>query len=94
MELRGCSIAVTSVHPIGTETEFGDVSASLSQGSRPQTTGEIRQTARAHRRVHGAFDPAASGGGLALSAFALGDQPWNADARCCRPRLRETDSRE
>jgi short-subunit dehydrogenase len=39
-------IAVTSVHPGGTETEFGDVSASLSKGLRPKhIPGELRQSA-------------------------------------------------
>jgi short-subunit dehydrogenase len=45
VELRGKQIAVTSVHPIGTDTEFGDVSAAQSAGLRPRTTGEIRQSA-------------------------------------------------
>ncbi len=46
IELRPEQIAVTSVHPIGTDTEFGDVSASLSAGRRPTTHSEIRQSAR------------------------------------------------
>jgi short-subunit dehydrogenase len=46
IELAQQHIAVTSVHPGGTETEFGDVSASLSSGQRPkQIAGEVRQSA-------------------------------------------------
>ena len=45
VELRDDRIAVTSVHPIGTETEFGDVSAGHSGGRRPTTSGEVRQSA-------------------------------------------------
>src|SRR4051812_21766173 len=37
VELRDRPIAVTSVHPIGTDTEFGDVSADRSEGRRPRT---------------------------------------------------------
>jgi short-subunit dehydrogenase len=40
-------ISVTTVHPGGTETEFGEVSASLSGGKRPgRIAGEIEQTAQ------------------------------------------------
>lgn len=46
IELAAQHIAVTSVHPGGTETEFGDVSASLSSGQRPRRiAGEVRQSA-------------------------------------------------
>lgn len=45
VELRDKQVAVTSVHPIGTDTEFGDVSAGQSEGRRPRTSGEIRQSA-------------------------------------------------
>jgi short-subunit dehydrogenase len=51
VELRGERIAVTSVHPVGTDTEFGDVSAAQSEGRRPETRGEIRQSAEAVARV-------------------------------------------
>ena len=45
IELRQQQIAVTSIHPAGTDTEFGDVSASQSGGKRPQrVTGEPRQS--------------------------------------------------
>jgi short-subunit dehydrogenase len=46
IELRPRQIAVTTVHPAGTDTEFGDVSASQSQGKRPRhVPGEPRQSA-------------------------------------------------
>ena len=45
VELRDVPIAVTSVHPIGTDTEFGDVSAGQSAGRRPEVSGEVRQSA-------------------------------------------------
>lgn len=45
VELRDERIAVTSVHPIGTDTEFGDVSAAQSAGQRPDVQGEVRQSA-------------------------------------------------
>jgi uncharacterized protein len=51
VELRDRRIAVTSVHPIGTDTEFGDVSADRSEGRRPRTTGEVRQPAAAVARA-------------------------------------------
>jgi short-subunit dehydrogenase len=51
VELRGERIAVTSVHPVGTDTEFGDVSATQSEGRRPETRGEIRQSAAAVARA-------------------------------------------
>ena len=47
IELRPYQIAVTSVHPAGTDTEFGDVSASQSGGKRPRhVSGEPRQSAQ------------------------------------------------
>lgn len=51
VELRAQRIAVTTVHPIGTKTEFGDVAASQSAGRRIETSGEIRQTAHAVARA-------------------------------------------
>jgi short-subunit dehydrogenase len=51
VELRGERIAVTSVHPVGTDTEFGDVSAAQSEGRRPETRGEVRQSADAVARA-------------------------------------------
>ena len=45
VELKGERVAVTSVHPVGTDTEFGDVSAARSGGRRPETKGEVRQSA-------------------------------------------------
>lgn len=45
VELASDQIAVTSVHPVGTETEFWDVSASRSLGKKPAAKGEPRQSA-------------------------------------------------
>ncbi|HEY0908879.1 MAG TPA: SDR family NAD(P)-dependent oxidoreductase, partial [Bradyrhizobium sp.] len=45
-------IAVTTVHPVGTETEFGDVSAGRSAGNRPQRiAGEVQQSAQTVARA-------------------------------------------
>ncbi len=47
IELAPRRIAVTTVHPGGTESEFGDVSASLSGGNRPKRiAAEIRQSSQ------------------------------------------------
>ncbi|MDB5358344.1 MAG: oxidoreductase [Phycisphaerales bacterium] len=47
VELAPQQIAVTSVHPIGTETDFGKVSASRSGGKRPKhISGEVSQSAQ------------------------------------------------
>lgn len=45
VELRPRRIAVTSVHPIGTDTEFGDAAASRGGGRIARIPGEVRQTA-------------------------------------------------
>jgi short-subunit dehydrogenase len=46
IELRPEKIAVTSIHPGGTKTEFGEVSATNSAGKRPERiTGELSQSA-------------------------------------------------
>lgn len=46
IELAPEKIAVTTVHPGGTDTDFGDVSASKSGGQRPKRiSGELRQSA-------------------------------------------------
>lgn len=48
VELRPQRIAVTSVHPIGTDTEFGDAAYRRAGGGRiARIRGEFRQTARA-----------------------------------------------
>ena len=48
IELAPEKIAVTTVHPGGTESEFGDVSANLSGGQRPKRiAAEVRQTSEA-----------------------------------------------
>ncbi len=45
IELWPRRIAVTSVHPIGTDTEFSEVSAQNSGGNRPdRIPGEVRQS--------------------------------------------------
>ncbi|HWE01435.1 MAG TPA: SDR family NAD(P)-dependent oxidoreductase [Tepidisphaeraceae bacterium] len=47
VEVSPRQICVTSVHPGGTQSEFGDVSASLSGGKRPgRIAGEIQQTSQ------------------------------------------------
>jgi len=45
VELKTRQIAVTSVHPIGTATEFGEVSAKISGRRSTKIPGEIIQTA-------------------------------------------------
>jgi NAD(P)-dependent dehydrogenase (short-subunit alcohol dehydrogenase family) len=46
IEVAPQKIAVTTVHPGGTETDFGNVSASLSEGHRPKRiAGEMSQSA-------------------------------------------------
>jgi short-subunit dehydrogenase len=60
VEARPRQIAVTSVHPIGTDTEFGDVSARNSGGNRPgRILGEMRQTSQAvaKKMVHAIIRP-------------------------------------
>ena len=48
VELRPQRIAVTSVHPIGTDTEFGDAAHRRAGGGRiARIRGEYRQSARA-----------------------------------------------
>ena len=71
VELRDKQVAVTSVHPIGTDTEFGDVSAGQSEGRRPRTSGEIRQSASTVARaiVRGIERPARKSGPTAPAAW-------------------------
>jgi short-subunit dehydrogenase len=46
VELRPQALAVTTVHPVGTDTEFGDAAAARAGGGRiGRVPGEIRQTA-------------------------------------------------
>lgn len=45
VELKPMQIAVTSVHPVGTETEFFDVAARSGIKVPPPGAGEVRQTA-------------------------------------------------
>src|SRR5450755_3722307 len=45
VELKPSGIAVTSVHPVGTETEFFDVAGQRGNGAvPPPVKGEVRQT--------------------------------------------------
>ena len=47
VELRPMRIAVTSVHPIGTDTEFGEAADARAGGGRvARVPGEVRQSAR------------------------------------------------
>jgi short-subunit dehydrogenase len=46
VELRPLGIAVTSVHPVGTDTEFGDAAHARAGGGRlARIPGEVRQSA-------------------------------------------------
>ncbi|HZN64561.1 MAG TPA: SDR family NAD(P)-dependent oxidoreductase [Tepidisphaeraceae bacterium] len=46
VELRDQGVAVTTVHPIGTDTEFGDAAFARAGGGRiARIPGEVRQTA-------------------------------------------------
>ena len=58
IELADQKIAVSTVHPGGTESEFGDVAASLSAGKRPRRiSAEIRQSAeQVARAMAGAIE--------------------------------------
>ncbi len=52
VEMEPDRIAVTTVHPVGTATEFSDVSAAQSAGRRPQKiSGEVQQSAQAVARA-------------------------------------------
>ena len=45
VELRPLRIAVTSVHPVGTDTEFGDAAFARAGGGRiARIRGEVRQS--------------------------------------------------
>jgi short-subunit dehydrogenase len=47
VELRPLGVAVTSVHPIGTDTEFGEAANARAGGGRvARIPGEVRQSAR------------------------------------------------
>jgi short-subunit dehydrogenase len=80
VELRSERIAVTSVHPIGTDTEFGDAAHARAGGGRlAPIPGEVRQTAAqvAQKMVRAIENPvpelwpfAPSRWALALSALA------------------------
>ncbi|HWE96291.1 MAG TPA: SDR family NAD(P)-dependent oxidoreductase [Tepidisphaeraceae bacterium] len=75
VELAPQQIAVTSVHPIGTETEFGTTSASRSGGKRPKRiSGEVSQSAEtvARKMVRAIEHPRPEVWPAAASRWALG----------------------
>jgi NADP-dependent 3-hydroxy acid dehydrogenase YdfG len=51
VELRGTGISVCSVHPIGTETEFGQVADALSDGRRGGAVGPQQSAGAVARAV-------------------------------------------
>lgn len=95
VELAGEQIAVTTVHPIGTDTEFGDVSASRSGGKRPgHVDREIRQSARvvARKMIGGIVRPRPEVWPYRPSRWALGLAtlfPRVADRACRAMRVQE-----
>ena len=75
VELRPLRIAVTSVHPIGTDTEFGHAANARAGGGRiARIRGEVRQSARQVARsiVRGIETPAAEVWPFKPSRWALG----------------------
>ena len=75
IELAPQKIAVTTVHPGGTETDFGDVSAALSGGLRPRRiAGEIVLTSEqvARAMVRGIEKPRAEVWPLAMYRWLTG----------------------
>jgi short-subunit dehydrogenase len=75
VELAPQQIAVSSVHPIGTETEFGTTSASRSGGKRPKRiSGEVSQSAEtvARKMVRAIEHPRPEVWPAAASRWALG----------------------
>src|SRR6185437_3885115 len=95
VELAGQQIAVTTVHPIGTDTEFGDVSASRSDGKRPgHVEREIRQSAKvvARKMIGGIVRPRPEVWPYRPSRWALGLAtlfPRVADRACRAMRVQE-----
>ena len=79
--------------PVGTDTEFGDVSAAQSQGRRPRTAGEVRQSAEQVARGDAPGDRTPQARGLAAPAFAVDAQFRNAFSFARRPRTGEEDVR-
>jgi short-subunit dehydrogenase len=75
VELRPQRIAVTSVHPIGTDTEFGDAAAIRAGGGRiGHIPGEVRQSAEqvARKMVRAIERPVPEVWPFAPSRWALG----------------------
>jgi short-subunit dehydrogenase len=75
VELRPQRIAVTSVHPIGTDTEFGDAAAIRAGGGRiGRIPGEVRQSAGqvARKMVRAIERPVPEVWPFAPSRWALG----------------------
>ena len=75
VELRPLAIAITSVHPIGTDTEFGDAAHARAGGGRiARIRGEVRQSAAqvAERIVRGIEKPVPEVWPYPPSRFALG----------------------
>src|SRR5688500_16579312 len=75
VELRPQRIAVTTVHPVGTDTEFGDAAAARAGGGRiARIPGEVRQSAaQVARKMARAIErPVPEVWPLAPSRFALG----------------------
>lgn len=95
VELADQKIAVTTVHPIGTDTEFGDVSASRSSGKRPgHVDREIRQSAKvvAQKMISGIVRPRPEVWPYRPSRWALGLAtlfPRLADRACRAMRVEE-----
>ena len=75
VELRPQRIAVTSVHPIGTDTEFGEAAAARAGGGRiGRIRGEVRQSAAlvARKMVRAIERPVAEVWPFAPSRWGLG----------------------
>lgn len=95
VELSGQQIGVTTIHPIGTDTEFGDVSASRSAGRRPgHLDREIRQSAKvvAQKMIGGIVRPRPEVWPYRPSRWALGLAtlfPRLADRACRAMRVQE-----
>jgi len=76
VELKPDRIAVTSVHPVGTDTEFFEVAESQTGMKRPVADTKIRQTAStvARKMVRGMESPKAELWPLRAARWVLGVQ--------------------
>ena len=75
VELRPLRIAVTSVHPVGTDTEFGDAAFARAGGGRiARVPGEVRQSPQdvARKIVRAVESPVPEVWPFAPSRLALG----------------------